>query len=145
MRRVNRIEKCGEVVVVAWQKERLGSWGIEAFKREMEEILRSERRVVFDLAHLRFVDSQGLGLLLYCLRQLNGRGGDLKLCGVSRTMRMLFERASMLRLFDIYSTREEAVLATSWSCPWKSLDIVMAPNDEIRRKAVGAEGALSAA
>lgn len=145
MGRENRIERCGEVIVVAWEKERLGSWRIDAFKREMEKILRTERRVVFDLADLRFVDSQGLGVLLYCLRQLNSRGGDLKLCGVSPTMRMLFERASMLRLFDIYPTRDEAVLATSWSCPWKSLDIVMAPNDEIRRKAVGAEGALSTA
>jgi anti-sigma B factor antagonist len=129
--------------VVAWDRERFDLLSLETFKSEMETIIKSHRRVVFDLEHLRFIDSQGLGVLLYCLRQLNGRGGDLKLCGVSSMMRMLFERTSMLRIFDIYPSRQDAVMATQWTCPWKSLDIIMSPNDEIRRKAMGGEVELN--
>jgi anti-sigma B factor antagonist len=64
-----------------------------------------------DLSHLRFVDSSGLGAMLSCLRQLNATGGDLKLCGMSKAVRAVFELVRMHRIFDIYDTRELAVSA----------------------------------
>ena len=39
------------------------------------------------------------------------RSGDLKLCGMSKQVRALFELVRMHRIFDIYGTREEAVHA----------------------------------
>ena len=63
------------------------------------------------LSHLRFVDSSGLGAMLSCLRQLNATGGDLKLCGMSKAVRSVFELVRMHRIFDIYDTREQAVSA----------------------------------
>ena len=67
--------------------------------------------MVFDLSKLRFVDSSGLGAFLSCLRKLNAKGGDLKLCGMSKQVRAVFELVRMHRIFDIYGTREEAVRA----------------------------------
>jgi anti-sigma B factor antagonist len=49
--------------------------------------------------------------MLSCLRQLSGKGGDLKLCSMSRQVRALFELVRMHRIFDIYATKEEAVKA----------------------------------
>ena len=46
--------------------------------------------------------------MLSCLRQLSTKGGDLKLCSMSKQVRALFE-LGMHRIFDIYGTREEAV------------------------------------
>jgi len=66
---------------------------------------------VLDLSRLRFVDSSGLGALLSCLRQLTGRGGDLRLSGMSKPVRALFELVRMHRIFDIYPTKEEAIKA----------------------------------
>ena len=60
------------------------------------------RKVVFDLRELRFVDSSGLGAILSCLRQLNGKGGELKLCGMTKPVRALFELVRMHKIFDIY-------------------------------------------
>jgi anti-sigma B factor antagonist len=67
--------------------------------------------VILDLGRLRFIDSSGLGAMLSCLRQLNAAGGDLKLCGMSKAVRAVFELVRMHKIFDIYGTREQAVSA----------------------------------
>jgi len=72
-------------------------------------VLSSETRVAMDFQRLQFVDSSGLGVLLSCLRDLHGRGGDLRLFGMTRPVRSLFELVRMHRVFEIYNTREEAV------------------------------------
>jgi anti-sigma B factor antagonist len=51
--------------------------------------------------------------LISCLRQLNGRRGDFKLCAMSKTVRALFELMRMHRVFNIHDTREEAVRSFS--------------------------------
>ena len=67
--------------------------------------------MVIDLARLRFMDSSGLGAMLSCLRQLSAKGGDLKLCCMSKQVRAAFELVRMHRIFDIFNSREEAVRA----------------------------------
>jgi anti-sigma B factor antagonist len=81
------------------------------FKRDITPILQANTKLVLDLSQLRFVDSSGLGAMLSCLRQLTAKGGDLKLCGMSKQVRALFELVRMHRIFDIYNTREDAVKA----------------------------------
>ncbi len=78
------------------------------FKNEVSAFLTNEAKVIFDMQHLGFVDSSGLGSILSCLRQLNASGGDLKLCGMTKPVRALFELVRMHRIFDIYDTREQA-------------------------------------
>jgi anti-sigma B factor antagonist len=80
-------------------------------KRDIAPILESNAKVVIDLSRLRFVDSSGLGAMLSCLRQLTAKGGDLKLCGMSKQVRAAFELVRMHRIFDIFGTRDEAVRA----------------------------------
>jgi anti-sigma B factor antagonist len=64
-----------------------------------------------DLGKLTFVDSSGLSCLLSCLRKVNTRGGDLKLCRMSKQVRTIFELVRMHRMLDILDTREAAVRA----------------------------------
>jgi anti-sigma B factor antagonist len=40
---------------------------------------------------------------------VNAKGGDVKLCGMSKQVRAVFELTRMHRIFDIFGTREEAV------------------------------------
>jgi anti-sigma B factor antagonist len=77
----------------------------------MEELAAANAKVVFDLTRLRFVDSSALGAFISCLRKLNARGGDLKLCGMSKQVRGVFELVRMHRVFEILGTREDAVRA----------------------------------
>jgi anti-sigma B factor antagonist len=104
-------EKIGEVTIVVLPGEQLDASNAKEFKRDMAPLLEPCRKVVFDLAELRFVDSSGLGAILSSLRQLNARGGDLKLCGMSKPVRALFELVRMHKIFEIHGTKDEALRA----------------------------------
>jgi anti-sigma B factor antagonist len=104
-------ETLGEVAVCAVPVEELDASNTAEFKREMAPVLEANGRVVLDLSRVRFVDSSGLGAFVSCLRKLNAKGGDLKLSGMSTSVRGVFELVRMHRVFDILPTKEEAVRA----------------------------------
>jgi anti-sigma B factor antagonist len=105
------VEKTGDVAVVEIPVEELDASNAAELKRDIGPVLEANKKVVLDLSRLRFVDSSGLGAMLSCLRQLTGRGGDLRLAGMSKPVRALFELVRMHRIFDIYGTKEEAIRA----------------------------------
>lgn len=105
------IQNIEGIAVVELPGEILDASNVKEFKRDISYIIEQEDKVLFDMHHLQFVDSSGLGSILSCLRNLNAKGGDLKLCGMSKPVRALFELVRMHRIFDIYNTREEALLS----------------------------------
>jgi anti-sigma B factor antagonist len=105
------VEKTGDVAVVQIPVEELDASNASELKRDIGPVLDANKKVVLDLSRLRFVYSSGLGAMLSCLRQLTGRGGDLRLAGMSKPVRALFELVRMHRIFDIYATKEEAIRA----------------------------------
>jgi len=105
------VENLNGVAVAAVPVDELDASNSSEFKRDIAPVLQSQNKLVLDLGQLRFVDSSGLGAMLSCLRQLSAKGGDLKLCAMSKQVRGLFELVRMHRIFDIYDTREEAVRA----------------------------------
>ncbi|MGE0827380.1 MAG: STAS domain-containing protein [Candidatus Binatia bacterium] len=104
-------EPLGPVMVVMLTGEQLDASTATEFKRDIAPVLEHYSQVVFDLSQLGFVDSSGLGALLACLHQLHAKGGDLKLYGISKPVRTLFEIVRMHRLFRIFDTREDAIQA----------------------------------
>jgi anti-sigma B factor antagonist len=105
------VETVGDVTVATVPVEELDASNAGDFKRDVGPVLDAGTKLVFDLSRLRFVDSSGLGAFISCLRKLNAKGGDVKLCGMSKQVRAVFELVRMHRIFDICGTKEEAVHA----------------------------------
>ena len=105
------VDTIGDVGVVSVLVEELDASNVDEFKSSMTPVLEANTKLVFDLHRLRFTDSSGLGAFLSCLRHVNARGGDVKLCGLSPQVRAVFELVRLHRIFDIYSTPEEAIRA----------------------------------
>lgn len=110
-------DKVGDVAVAAVPVDELDASNAGEFKRDVAPLLEANTKLVLDLSRLRFVDSSGLGAFISCLRKLNAAGGDLKLCGMSRQVRAVFELVRMHRVFDIYATSEEAARAFARTAP----------------------------
>jgi anti-sigma B factor antagonist len=104
-------EKVGDVAVAVVPVDELDASNAGEFKRDIAASLEANVKMVLDLSRLRFVDSSGLGAFISCLRKLNAKGGDLKLCGMSKQVRAVFELVRMHRVFDILNTKEDAVRA----------------------------------
>lgn len=105
------VDKIGDVTIAQLPVEELDASNAADFKRDIAPLLETQTKLVIDLGRLRFVDSSGLGAFISCLRKLNGKGGDLKLCGMSKQVRAVFELVRMHRIFEIFGTREEAARA----------------------------------
>lgn len=69
------------------------------------------RNVAMDLSKVDFLDSSGLGVLIALLKRVAERGGDLKLCGVQKKVRLVFEITRAHRVFEILDTKDEALKA----------------------------------
>ena len=106
-----KIEKIGDVTIVAVNVDELDAGNADDFRRAMAPVLKGCRKLVLDLNRVQFMDSRGCGVILSCLKQLSPAGGDVKLCGVTPPVRMVFELIRMDRICEIVGTREEAVAA----------------------------------
>jgi anti-anti-sigma factor len=60
-----------------------------------------EKRFVVDLSGISYVSSAGLRVLLSLGKQLSGMGGTLGLCGLSESVRQVFDLSGFSRLFNI--------------------------------------------
>jgi anti-sigma B factor antagonist len=105
------LQRTGDVAVAIVPVEDLDASNAGEFKRGMTPVIDATTKLVLDLSRLRFVDSSGLGAFISCLRKLNAKGGDLKLCGMSKQVRAVFELVRMHRVFDIFATTEDAIRA----------------------------------
>jgi anti-sigma B factor antagonist len=68
-------------------------------------------KIVFDLAAVDFVDSAGLGMLIYANGSLKSKGGALRVCGVVPRVQSLLELTKMDTVLAIDATREESLAA----------------------------------
>lgn len=98
-----------DVLVIDLREDNLDASNVREFRDAVQSLMNERTRVVLDLSGVKFIDSSGLGALISCLRQANGRKGDFRLCEMSRTVRALFELMRMHRVFNIHETRAAAV------------------------------------
>jgi|SaaInl8_120m_RNA_FD_contig_21_1602038_length_523_multi_4_in_0_out_0_1 anti-sigma B factor antagonist len=104
-----QLNQVGSVAVVKIDSDQIDASNARDFKDHINPISADNRHIVFDLSAVRFVDSSGLGAILSYLRRQHEQGGDLKLAGMTKPVRMLFELVRMHRIFEIYNNVEEAV------------------------------------
>ena len=97
------------VLVVTYQGDNLDASYVRAFRDAMQKLMKDHTRVVLDMSRMKFVDSSGLGAMLACLRDVNGRKGDFRLGAMSTQVRALFELMRMHRVFSIHDDVAGAV------------------------------------
>ncbi len=98
-----------KVVVVTIPGRVIDAANAGEFKTAMNPLLSPDRKLVVNLGHLDFVDSTGLGALVSCLRKIHVVSGEIKLCGLTKPVRSLFELVRMHRVFEIFNDVDEAV------------------------------------
>lgn len=106
-------EKNGSVMILEVENSTLNASNVKDFKNDMQPYLEKEDHILLDLNALTFVDSSGLGAFLFCLKRLNQKGGDLKLCGITKPVRVLFELVRLHKVIEVFESREEALSSYS--------------------------------
>lgn len=69
--------------------------------------------IVINLSEVTFVDSTALSTLVRGMKRTRSRNGNLHLCGLQQSVRMVFELTRLDKVFDIFVIEEDAVRAFS--------------------------------
>ena len=103
---VDRVEQVDLVFVIT---ETIDIQNALGFRHDFESLVRRGGSVVLDLSHVGFVDSVGLGAILVCLGRLVEKGGDLKLCNLTKPVRAMLELVGIHRVLEIYDDCQSAL------------------------------------
>ena len=96
-------------VLVAHVQMFLDQVGAENFKYVLNERMKKGEKVVLDLEKLVNIDSFGLDALLAMAQKALENNSVIKLARVSADMQIVLDITKVYRVFEIYSTIEEAV------------------------------------
>lgn len=72
-------------------------------------LLQERRKIVLDLADVRYVDSGGIGALVESYRAARHLGGTVKLTGVTTRVNDLLVITKLLNVFDCFDTEVDAL------------------------------------
>ncbi|WP_020675643.1 STAS domain-containing protein [Geopsychrobacter electrodiphilus] len=99
----------GDIVLIEIEEERMDAHNSGTFKEQMLALFaQGKNKLIIDLSAVRFVDSSGLGALVSGFKNASTREGNLKLCGLQPQVRSMFELTRLHRVFEIFSSVEEA-------------------------------------
>ena len=103
------MRKENNVLIVYPNVEELNASIAARFKDEMEKVIKEGNNIIIiNLTGIEFIDSTGLASIVSSLK-LIGRNGQLVLCGLHRNVMSVFKLTRMDRVFQIFSSEEEAI------------------------------------
>jgi anti-anti-sigma factor len=87
----------------------VGSSGQELQWKVEELLAQNEKKVVMDFTDLKYIDSAGLGIVVFCAGKLNESGGRLRVAGANATIRNLFKITRVDKVLRLDETVEAAL------------------------------------
>jgi len=98
-----------KIFIVTCKGTRLDAAYAQKFFASMQGFIKKGHMdIVLDLSSVEFVDSTGLGAIVLCLKEIDGRG-QLVLCGVNEMVLSLLKMTHLDSIFIQVATRKEAL------------------------------------
>ncbi|MGQ9631019.1 MAG: STAS domain-containing protein [bacterium] len=98
----------GRITLISLSGE-IGSDETGVFRDTLQDILKLQSlNVIVDLSQVTYISSDGLGLLVYWLKSIRGRGGEMKLAAINPRIFDMFSVTRVMELFEVYKTVQEA-------------------------------------
>ena len=98
-----------DVVVVRVKGDlKVGTW--EVFRAAIEGLVAQDRsKLVLDMTQLAKADSGGFGMLLWAMKTMRTRGGDMRVFGPVKEVLEVIELMSLDKTFRIFQSEQEAI------------------------------------
>ncbi len=77
-------------------------WGLSELLKD------NQKKVIFDLTEVTFLDSSGIGILMMCHAKLKKAGGSLRIAGARGMVQETLELTSVHKIVRLYPTVAEA-------------------------------------
>jgi len=88
---------------------RVGGNMIALHKSIRSLLTEKKTMILLNLADVTYIDSGGLGELVASQISVENKGGEIKLIGLTETLRELLTASRLLSVFDVYTDEAEAI------------------------------------
>lgn len=107
-----KMEKTEGIAVLYIREDRLDANNSEELKAELRRFFEGGTKdLILDLKEVLFIDSSGLGVLVSGYKNASILHGSLKLSNLQSQVKSMFELTRLHRVFDIFTTVDEALLS----------------------------------
>ncbi len=82
---------------------------------DVKEMIRKhidagEIHILLNLKDLTYLDSSGLGALIWNLQYVRKKNGFIRLCNLNGSPKHILELSNAIRLFSVFNNEEEAMI-----------------------------------
>ena len=106
----------GDVTVLILTGQMLLDDGDLAFGKRITDLIdRGCAKIVLDLGGVTYIDSSGVGMIVFQLKALQQKGGDMKLLHLNPRAESLFGMLKLLVMFDRFEDEAAAVRSFGWA------------------------------
>lgn len=104
-------KKAGDVEIISLEGKLLGEPDVSQLSETITMVLQEQQRkkIVLDLAGVKYINSSGLGVLVNFLASLKKHGGDLCLAGMNDRVESILIVTRLVRVFRLYKNVERAL------------------------------------
>lgn len=81
----------------------------EEFKQLLLSSIQNCKQILLDLSQMNYIDSSGLGAMVFAHQEISHQGGQLKIACLQAKPRVVFDITKVYRIFDIYDDVETAI------------------------------------
>jgi anti-sigma B factor antagonist len=108
--------RVGDVTVLDLKgRLRVGGNAVAMHRSIRALILEKKLSIILNLSDVTFIDSCGLGELVASQVSVENKGGEIKLIGLTETLRELLTTTRLLSAFDAYQNEADALQSFSES------------------------------
>lgn len=100
-----------KILTLSGRFDALTSPGVLSWLEEATKV--KPVQIVVNLAEVTFIDSTALSTLVAGMKRARQNQGDLRLCNLRQSVRMIFELTRLDKAFEIFPGEDEAIGAFS--------------------------------
>ena len=106
-----KLQKEGVVIFRVKEKKIDSSLAPELKKELLTAVVHDTPKLIVDMASVSYVDSSGLGALLFGVRQANRYNGNLVILNIQPKVKKLIDIAHLSHALKAYESEKEAIRA----------------------------------
>ncbi|HNY11605.1 MAG TPA: STAS domain-containing protein [Candidatus Wallbacteria bacterium] len=79
------------------------------FENTMRLFQKKEKNILLDFSQVAYINSFGIGILVDTQKNIVKNNGTIKICGLSESIKKIFQITYLTRVFEIYDDISQAV------------------------------------
>jgi len=106
--------KIEDVVVLTIKGKLMGGKESDEIYEKVKNLLNvGQRRLVIDLSKVKWMNSQGLGVLMACLTSARNSESEIKLSGATDKVKSILMVTKLITIFENFESVDQAVKSYS--------------------------------